>query len=509
MHKRWAHPQQSRSQLAMFSPSLDAMIAQDHSVRQLDEVLLSMDWSDWETRYGSHRGQPPIHPRLVAGSILYGLILGIRSSRKLEDATRNRVDFMWYLENTTIDHSTFANFRRKFSQELKSLFRQLNKAALRLSMSKLLELAADGTCLRACSSSGGTRKAETLSRYLDEMDARFAKALQEIANTDIANNPEFGSREELEKELAALEKKRLQYSKALEIAQRRDEVRRKKVGAKAKPVKVPVADPDSQVLPNKEGGYAPNYTPTVVVDKDSRLILSEDVVDGNGEANCIMPGIEEIKKQYQATPERMSFDGNLASGSNLSDLASENITAYPTVGVEPAEVVLRSDLSVPVTEKLWSKLPHRGKGQKLDRTAFVFDGTYYWCPMGKRLEPEKVRSKVAQQKTISETIYRSKACVGCLLAGKCLSGKAKYRSITRDENEEYREKMAQRMKTEEAKEIYKRRAPIVETIFGYVKGVLGIRCFLTRGMDNVRTEWRWICTAHNLRVLLSLMNNAR
>ena len=33
-------------------------------------------------------GQPPIHPRIVAGAILYGLTLSIRSSRKLEDACR-------------------------------------------------------------------------------------------------------------------------------------------------------------------------------------------------------------------------------------------------------------------------------------------------------------------------------------------------------------------------------------------------------------------------------------
>jgi transposase len=34
-------------------------------------------------------GQPPIHPRLRAKTILYGLSLGTRSSRKLEDACRN------------------------------------------------------------------------------------------------------------------------------------------------------------------------------------------------------------------------------------------------------------------------------------------------------------------------------------------------------------------------------------------------------------------------------------
>jgi len=43
-------------------------------------------------------GQPPIHPRVMAGGILYGLSLGIRSSRKVEDACVNRFDFKWLME---------------------------------------------------------------------------------------------------------------------------------------------------------------------------------------------------------------------------------------------------------------------------------------------------------------------------------------------------------------------------------------------------------------------------
>ena len=43
-------------------------------------------------------GQPPIPPRAMAAGILYGLSLGMRSSRKLEDACYNRLDFIWLME---------------------------------------------------------------------------------------------------------------------------------------------------------------------------------------------------------------------------------------------------------------------------------------------------------------------------------------------------------------------------------------------------------------------------
>ena len=102
---RWNQAPLIREQAVLFSPTLDAVISEDHSVRLVDEVLRQMDWSAWEQRYCLVAGQPPIHPRIVAGAILYGLTLSIRSSRKLEDACRNRMDFLWLVEGREIDHS--------------------------------------------------------------------------------------------------------------------------------------------------------------------------------------------------------------------------------------------------------------------------------------------------------------------------------------------------------------------------------------------------------------------
>ena len=44
--------------------------------------------------------------------IVYGYLCGIRSSRKLEEACRYRVDFMWLLEDQEApDHAVIARFR--------------------------------------------------------------------------------------------------------------------------------------------------------------------------------------------------------------------------------------------------------------------------------------------------------------------------------------------------------------------------------------------------------------
>lgn len=69
----WAECPTSREQIALFSPTLDSVIADDDPVRLFDEILAGMDWSQWESEYHGRLGQPPIHPRYLAAAILYGL----------------------------------------------------------------------------------------------------------------------------------------------------------------------------------------------------------------------------------------------------------------------------------------------------------------------------------------------------------------------------------------------------------------------------------------------------
>lgn len=45
---------------------------------------------------------------------------------------------------------------------------------------------------------------------------------------------------------------------------------------------------------------------------------------------------------------------------------------------------------------------------------------------------------------------------------------------------------------------YRKRLHIAETPFACIKAMMGIRHFLTRGMDNVKRDWMWICSSYNM-----------
>ncbi len=56
--------------MVLFATRLDEVIGAEHPVRVLEEILSRIDWSPWEAGYDLTRGQPPIHPRVLASVIL-------------------------------------------------------------------------------------------------------------------------------------------------------------------------------------------------------------------------------------------------------------------------------------------------------------------------------------------------------------------------------------------------------------------------------------------------------
>jgi transposase len=61
-----------------------------------------------------------------------------------------------------------------------------------------------------------------------------------------------------------------------------------------------------------------------------------------------------------------------------------------------------------------------------------------------------------------------------------------------------KEQMRHRLKTQKGRAEYQKRMCTVEPVFGQTKHARGFRQFLLRGHEKVRSEWRLVCTGHNL-----------
>jgi hypothetical protein len=157
----------------------------------------------------------------MAAAILYGLMVGIRTTRGLEQACENRVDFLWLVEGRRIDHSTFANFRKDFGRQVKALFKQIGRLALKMGLVRLGTVALDGTRMRANASRYTTASAKTLQERLARLDAEVERLMAESDAAEEAERNLFGDHEtpnRLPRPLANLKKRQEALRRALTAA---------------------------------------------------------------------------------------------------------------------------------------------------------------------------------------------------------------------------------------------------------------------------------------------------
>ena len=304
----WAKAPMRRDQIHLFTPTLDSVISDDHPVRLLDEILRAQNWSAWEAEYDGTRGQPPLPPWVLAGVILYGLMLGVRSSRRLEYLCQHNIDYLWLTEGRSIDHSTICKFRTRFRRPLKDLFRQIGKLAMRMGLVKLVEVALDGTRVKANASRSHTWTAERVEAALKELDTLFEEAMAESERADAAaQDLEAGAADRcLPPELATAQGRQAKLKELLAELQAADEARRKDgIDPKKNPAQRSKADTNAPVMPNKEGGYAPNYTPLAATDTGSDFIVDCEVVAGPNEHPQTLPTVDRIEEALGQRPEAL------------------------------------------------------------------------------------------------------------------------------------------------------------------------------------------------------------
>ena len=516
--KRWTKTPAPRDQFLIISSSLDDMVAQDHPIRVMNEIFDGLDWTGWEAGYHDRRGQPPIHPRYLAGAIFYGLMTKVLSSRELEVAATVRLDFMWFLEGHRPDHSTFAKFRTKHMQALKDLNRQISRRIFATNKDALTSLIIDGTRMRANSDRHGARTAKKLEKMIvacqEELNARLAQlASDDAASQSPTAVPQQSLLEQLQKqqapedkaeldaEVKALRARLAQLDRARQIAEERDEAKRRASGKNVTATRVPVTDPDSQITPNKEGGYAPNYSPLAVTDEATGGIAHEDVLKGSAEAEALMPAVEAAREQG-GRPERVLADSGFATNENFVQLQAQDIQPVMPTGLDPGpnNPVNRADLQSPVAQEEKDAIPKARK--KFSLAAFVYDAEQngYHCPQGRFLV--NTGYCVGKDNNPGYGTYRCPNQGECPWLADCTNAKSGKRIIKRSDDQASREALSQYMATEEGQGAYKKRAPAIEGTFGTIKHAMGIRRFLLRGLEKVRCEWSWICGAFNLKKLL-------
>jgi len=112
------------------------------------------------------------------------------------------------------------------------------------------------------------------------------------------------------------------------------------------------------------------------------------------------------------------------------------------------------------------------------------------------------------EQTLADAGYRSEAVfaalTGCTDLIVAIGREGKGHRAINESTLPLTAAMAAKMKTQEARDAYRRRKWLAEPPNGWIKNVLGFRQFSMRGLHRVQAEWKLVCMALNLRRMATM-----
>ena len=503
-----------RDQQTLLRQTLEESIPKDHPVRSVDFIVELFDFREWESEYPGG-GRPSYAPQDMCKLLIYGGMVGIKSSRKLEYACLNNRDFIWLMRGLAPDHDTIAEFRQRNKPRFREIFKESVRVGIEAGIISMRRVAIDGTRVLSNSSRWGTGNQEEIEKMLLEVDTKIEKMLGEAEIEDREEDDLFGKGESpnrLSGDLADLKKREEILRKAHDRVVKKVEKARKE-GRSDENKRVPVTDPDSDVMKCKGGGYAPNYNAHIAVDCGSGMIVANGVDDEHRDTEHLEKMCAESIETTGMQIEQVLADSGYSTTENLEYLEEKSIDAYiPPVNTSEKKKKKKKKPwpdDIPKVGISADGSPVDGSGIPLnkdgyfDKSAFRYDHEKdcYICPMGHEM-PRCSGSRRRRKKTkVTQFRYRCFKCRNCQFKPVCTSSRHN-RSISRNSDARIHEIQRIKMGDPAGKEVYKFRRQTVEPVFGVIKEIQGLRQFLMRGLESVRTEWDIASTTINVRRLI-------
>lgn len=137
-------PRHTIDQPELLPPTLEDLVPPGHLVRRLKEIVDSLDLTGVEGLYDD-KGGYPYAPSSMLGILLFGLMDGERSSRRIQEHCRFDARYRFLCGAQVPDDRTICRFRRRLESVLPDLFNQILQIARSQGLVKLQVVAIDGT----------------------------------------------------------------------------------------------------------------------------------------------------------------------------------------------------------------------------------------------------------------------------------------------------------------------------------------------------------------------------
>ena len=509
-------------------PSLVEWLPPEHPVFFVIDIIEDMR----EDLAGFHRrevlggtGRAGCDPLMLITVLVYAMWQGVRSSRQIEARCHTDVAFRIACAQDPPDHSTIARFRQHNAERMKDLFTAVLLLCAEAGMGRFGKVAVDGTKIAANASLSANVTVEHIRKLADaQVAAGLAADADDEVDVDAPPPPSLrdrsGRAQRLQRVRRELEAEQAQRDKAAQAA--RD---------KAADYEAAAAAGATRPGPRPVGADAV----AIARARYERLVAAQQAKIDEYEAEKAKP-LQERSHRITAPPTPVESNGRVrAARANLERAEQAAQAAAPprtkrTAADTGKQQSVKRNLSDPDSRIM----PVRGGGfvQGYNVQAAVSDD-HVIVAVNVADTPADVTQAQDMMRRVEQAAHavaahtgRSDAAVGLLLydagydSNANLTAPGPDRLIANAKRHQHqrnartnpaagpppahatpRQAMDHRLRTPEGIAAYARRGATVETVFGHLNSVLGMRHLLTRGLTNVTGEINLAAATFNLRRL--------
>ncbi|MCK5027894.1 MAG: IS1182 family transposase, partial [Candidatus Pacebacteria bacterium] len=398
-----------QSQMFFITVSKEGFIEDNHPVVIIDNIIERLDLGFLYSQY-SNEGNPAYHPKMMLKILFYAYYCRIMTSRTIWKNVINRCDFIFLAAGQVPNFRTINSFRLRHLENLPNLFAQIVMLCKELDMIGFEHLAVDGEKIQANANFKNSKNLKQVKAELERVEKGMQKLLEQEVNDYI---PE----EKINKRINTLKKK---MDKLTGLQKQLEEI-----GDEKK--RINTTDPDSPVMRRKDSTSRPAYNHQTARDEKCGVVTAIDTTLSGDKPEDIIPLVSQSVENTGEHHKDVTADSGFQSYNNLEKMEDRPEEYY-------------------VPDKRFESTKKKDDEQKKygqERFQKNEDGTYQ-CPDGRTMEYMRT---IATPDGGSANVYECENCQNCPLKNKCTKGNT--RKIVIDTREPLREKMREKLKSDE------------------------------------------------------------
>lgn len=490
---------------------LEICIPKEDFVFKVAEICESLDYRELYATYV--RIWRKVNPITMFEILVFGYIEHLYSGRDIAKACKTDIRFMWLLNGEPApSHATISRFQdERLKEVMEGLFYQFVEKLYEMKEIEFKNLFVDGTKIEANANRYTFVWKKVIKKNLDKLNQKIANILPIIAERyglcetiDLEKCYEHLLLQAQWANLAFVHgkgKKKTQLQRDIEtIAEYMNKQNEyfSHLGKLGNRNSYSKTDIDATFMHMKEdhmrnGQLKPGYN--IQIGVESEYIVGVGAFSNRNDVNTLIPFLKRIKSHTRRIFERIIADAGYESAENYLYLKETGQECF----IKPQNY------------EISKKKTYKTNPFSVENMAYNEKKDEYTCPDGRKLKfVKEEKSTTENGYEVIKKHYANERCGRCPHKGKCHRSKKGYRSIQVNQViREHRPEALDAMTTKEGILLRINRSIQVEGAFGILKEDYRFKRFLTRGKQNIETQFFLLAFAFNIEKLCNRAKKER